>query len=348
MKHLRSVMGLTFVVSMLQVSGVTAEVKSYALVVGNNRPYNNPGLDVLKYADDDAVRYYRFFERITGTAVLLTVPDIRTQRRYTGIGEQAIPPTRANLKRAVRDLSSQMETDRRNGHKTVLYFAFSGHGDHAPNGEVFLSLLDGGLNGQELYRDVLNELHADYQHVFIDACYAQGVVGFRGAFDNERDGKFVALSEAQVSAALGDAAAEFPGLGIVVSSSSNTSSHEWSRIESGVFTHEVLSALSGAADVNLDGRIEYSELAAFISAANVEVSDARGRIDVVARPPDRDANLVVIELKRDKTYRDIVAQVLDYGSWVRELKDEKIAQIFDEYQNRWHNKGEQISIDDGQ
>lgn len=61
---------------------------------------------------------------------------------------------------------------------------------------------------------------------------------------------------------------------------------------------------------------------------------------------DRDANLVVLELKRDKTYRDIVAQVLDYGSWVRELKDERIAQIFDEYQNRWHNKGEPISIDE--
>jgi hypothetical protein len=61
---------------------------------------------------------------------------------------------------------------------------------------------------------------------------------------------------------------------------------------------------------------------------------------------DRDANLVVLELKRDKTYRDIVAQVLDYGSWVRELKDEKIAQIFDEYQKRWHNEEKPISIDE--
>ncbi len=61
---------------------------------------------------------------------------------------------------------------------------------------------------------------------------------------------------------------------------------------------------------------------------------------------DRDANPVVLELKRGKTYRDIVAQLLDYGSWVRELKDERIAQIFAEYQNRWHNKDEAISIDE--
>ena len=61
---------------------------------------------------------------------------------------------------------------------------------------------------------------------------------------------------------------------------------------------------------------------------------------------DRDANLIVLELKRDKTYRDIIAQVLDYGSWVRELKDDRIAQIFDEYQKRWHQDSAPVSIDE--
>lgn len=67
-------------------------------------------------------------------------------------------------------------------------------------------------------------------------------------------------------------------------------------------------------------------------------------IDLLAL--DRDANLVVLELKRDKTYRDIVAQVLDYGSWVRELKDDRIAQMFDEYQKRWHPDRGLVSIDE--
>jgi len=61
---------------------------------------------------------------------------------------------------------------------------------------------------------------------------------------------------------------------------------------------------------------------------------------------DRDANLVVLELKRGKTYRDIVAQVLDYGSWVRELKDDRVAQIFDDYQKRWHPDRALVSIDE--
>ena len=48
-------------------------------------------------------------------------------------------------------------------------------------------------------------------------------------------------------------------------------------------------------------------------------TDHGGVIDLLAI--DRDGNLIVIELKRDKTPRDIVAQSLDYGSWVRELDD---------------------------
>lgn len=40
-------------------------------------------------------------------------------------------------------------------------------------------------------------------------------------------------------------------------------------------------------------------------------------IDVLAM--DEDGNLVIIELKRDRSPRDIVAQVLDYASWVRRL-----------------------------
>jgi len=52
-------------------------------------------------------------------------------------------------------------------------------------------------------------------------------------------------------------------------------------------------------------------------------------VDLLAM--DADARLVVIELKRDKTPREVVAQLLDYGSWVRELEDEDIATIFGEY-----------------
>ena len=50
-----------------------------------------------------------------------------------------------------------------------------------------------------------------------------------------------------------------------------------------------------------------------------------GRIDILA--VDAVGNLVVIELKRDRTPRDVVAQALDYGSWVRNITTEEIANI---------------------
>jgi hypothetical protein len=50
-----------------------------------------------------------------------------------------------------------------------------------------------------------------------------------------------------------------------------------------------------------------------------------GRIDLLGI--DEDANLMVLELKRNKTPREIVAQALDYASWVNELTYEEIETI---------------------
>ena len=55
-----------------------------------------------------------------------------------------------------------------------------------------------------------------------------------------------------------------------------------------------------------------------------------GRIDLLAI--DADGNLIVFELKRGQTPREVVSQTLDYGSWVRNLSSEEIATIFVDYQ----------------
>ncbi len=55
-----------------------------------------------------------------------------------------------------------------------------------------------------------------------------------------------------------------------------------------------------------------------------------GRIDILAM--DRDGHLVVIELKRDQTPREVVAQALDYASWVRHMTTPQIADTFNHYQ----------------
>ena len=50
------------------------------------------------------------------------------------------------------------------------------------------------------------------------------------------------------------------------------------------------------------------------------------RVDLLAI--DASGTLYVIELKRDRTPREVVAQALDYGFWVRQLDDQAIADIY--------------------
>lgn len=54
-----------------------------------------------------------------------------------------------------------------------------------------------------------------------------------------------------------------------------------------------------------------------------------GRVDLLCMNADGD--LVVVELKRDKTPREITAQALDYASWVQDLTSQHIEEIAAEY-----------------
>ena len=60
-----------------------------------------------------------------------------------------------------------------------------------------------------------------------------------------------------------------------------------------------------------------------------EITPFSGRIDLLAIAPD--ASLVLIELKRNKTPREVIAQALDYASWVERLTADKIAQIYQRF-----------------
>ncbi|MFJ3422215.1 endonuclease NucS domain-containing protein [Streptomyces sp. NPDC086082] len=46
---------------------------------------------------------------------------------------------------------------------------------------------------------------------------------------------------------------------------------------------------------------------------------------------DAEGALHVLELKRDRTPRDVVAQLLDYGSWVQDLSNEQVREIYGAY-----------------
>lgn len=54
-------------------------------------------------------------------------------------------------------------------------------------------------------------------------------------------------------------------------------------------------------------------------------------IDILA--VNSEGKLSIIELKKNKTPRDVVAQTLDYASWVQNLSHKEILEIFKEYNN---------------
>jgi len=54
-----------------------------------------------------------------------------------------------------------------------------------------------------------------------------------------------------------------------------------------------------------------------------------GFIDLLGM--DRNGDLVLLELKRDKTPREITAQILDYASWIKDLSNETVSNIANKY-----------------
>ncbi|MEZ4552429.1 MAG: endonuclease NucS [Dehalococcoidia bacterium] len=60
-------------------------------------------------------------------------------------------------------------------------------------------------------------------------------------------------------------------------------------------------------------------------------TDHGGFIDLLAL--NVDAQLIVIELKRNQTPREVVAQGLDYASWARQLTPDRLASIYDGFSN---------------
>jgi hypothetical protein len=62
------------------------------------------------------------------------------------------------------------------------------------------------------------------------------------------------------------------------------------------------------------------------------VAPDRGRVDLLGI--DEDGNLAILELKRDRTPREVIAQILDYASWIVTLKTREVHEIALKYLKR--------------
>lgn len=263
-----------------------AEERRYSLVIGYNGTPASDATDgspasPLKFADDDAMAFYELQREAGGRAILLASPDADTRQRHPDSSDAARAPTIEELERGIAALREEMLANMRAGRTAVFFFFYSGHGVRGRDGGGALTLLDAEIDRQTLFAKVLAQVPAEVIHVVIDACHAEALVRAR-----DGDEHAVSLTPSDVAAYLSQTTLnQYPRVGVVVASTSEGTAHEWDLYQSGVFTHEVLSALRGAADVNGDGRIEYSELDAFLSAANREVPDPRARLRAIVKAP---------------------------------------------------------------
>jgi len=274
-----------------------AEIRVYTIAIGNNTgpAGQDDSAARLRYADDDAAAFAMFARALSARTEILTAFDGDSQQRFPELVHAARAPTLEELRRVIAEMRADMTADVAAGRRPVLLFFYSGHGVQDADGKrAALSLLDEGLTQQRLYDEVLAALPAAAIHLLIDACYAEEVVRPR-----DLRLKVVDASDDEIDHLLARTTlARFPHVGAIVAASVNGQTHEWDFYRQGIFTHELLSGLRGAADVNGDGAVEYSELSAFLSAANREVPDARARLHVIARPPSVDPRLPLVELGR--------------------------------------------------
>jgi hypothetical protein len=270
--------------------------RRYALVIANNAS-GDDGVPPLAYADDDGAKYFELFRAAGAEVALLAVLDPAAQRRYPEAAQAALPPTHAEIRRALDGFFARMRADRAAGRETHLYFVYAGHGNVGPNREGYLTLIDGPFRRPELFRDVIAASPATFNHLILDACHAYFVVRKRGgasgaATEGDKEGDFRAAVREFLRT---EELEHYPNTGVIFASSSESETQEWSRWESGIFSHELRSALLGGADVDGDGRIGYAEAAAFVEAANAAVDIPRARLRVFYRAPPLRVDVPLLE-----------------------------------------------------
>jgi hypothetical protein len=263
-----------------------AEVARFAIVIGNNQASDDEA-ELLEYADDDAITVHDVFVQAGMRSVLLARPDERTRALHPAVTPDGSPRRQLLEERAAR-LFDEMQHAKDRGEPIELYLFFSGHGGVAnAQGQVLLE--DAPLARSEL-ADLLRRSPADRNHVFIDACssYFMAFAQRKGEGAQSREpyrGHFP----------LQQLPADLPNTGFVLSTASERDSHEWTRYRGGILSHELRSALRGAADANTDGRISYLELARFLQVANAGIDNENFRPEITVVPPQGDPALDVLE-----------------------------------------------------
>lgn len=297
----------------------------FALVIGNNET-SSKSQKPLRFADDDAARIAELWLELGAEVELLTVFDQSSQARFPSLVKRAEQPSSTELDAAWARLRSKMDAAEAAGQEVELMIYYAGHGDVGPDGQGFLNLAAGDkLTRADLFTSILGSSPADHNHLIVDACRSEQFVLGRGEWKNDRGPSDYGDDVREYLD--GNHLGAYPNTGVILASSADQQTHEWERWQGGVFTHELLSGLRGGADLNGDGSLEYSELGAFVAAANSGVSDARARLEVAVRPPRGDERAPLLVHDRVAEQRVLLLAGGDSGRYA--IEDDRGVRIAD-------------------
>ncbi|MDB4975620.1 MAG: hypothetical protein JWN48_3961 [Myxococcaceae bacterium] len=314
----------TLLVSCLCASGrAHAEpnrARSFALIIANNRSTDAAQPD-LQYADDDGARYYRLFRSIAGESdvALLTSFDRASGEQYPQLARVAHPATRSEVLAARDRIAAAIGAARARGERTEFYLVYAGHGA-VESGRGLLDLEDTQIDGDFLERELLSALPADTKHLLLDSCNSFFVVNPR-----KPGGRRWATPK---DMAFGFSARN-PDVGLFLSTNSESEVFEWSELESGVFSHEVRSGLSGGADADGDGAISYVELAGFIERANQGIGRESLRPHLFYRGPRGDQNAPIFSAAAMRGRR-VVLGANETRLWIKSATGERLLDVHKE------------------
>jgi hypothetical protein len=194
-----------------------------ALLVGANR--GGPDRPELRYAVDDARAVGRVLEDMGGV--------------LPGDARYLEDPDRSALLAAIRSLAADVDKARRTSRRVEAIFYFSGHSD-----EEALFLGQERMPYAEL-KGLITALAADVRIAILDSCASGALTLPKGVIKRPPF--------------LMDMAYDMKGTAFVASSSASEAAQESGRLGRSFFTHNLVSGMRGAADMNLDGRITLNE-----------------------------------------------------------------------------------------
>jgi hypothetical protein len=198
---------------------------AYGILVGTNS--GGAGQAELRYAEDDAKRVAQVLRELGRFGPT----DMRVLLRPDG----------ARVLAAVDDVAVKLRAHQARGEQAVFVFYYSGHA----KANAF------SLGSDELMiatlREKLRQLLTTLTLVILDACQSGQFARIKGA-EPASDFSFNSVSRLTTK-----------GIAVMASSSEQELSQESDELHSSYFTHHLLVALRGAADVDGDGRVSLDE-----------------------------------------------------------------------------------------